>query len=395
MQLRIRKNMKTVPFYWLIIIFLQPAFLGYRSNLSIVYDLWHYIEFIAMLYLLVCYVIRDRFKCRIINYILIYYGWMCISCFVSGSTPIMIVWELAPGVGISLYVYYAMKRNTRHYLDFACRTLIIYIVINVITMVLFPDGIASGRIGQTMWFLGGKNVILPFVLACGGMVILRSIDYYGKNTVMVYIAMVLLAASVLFTNSSTAILIAILLAGGVIVEILVRRRLIEKIFSGRNLFLLVAVIFLFVVFASTNSSIAVNITTCLGKDITYNGRTALWAEALSIIRNNPIFGTGSSLVLDVGWGVTMTHAHDLYLNIAAKHGIPAVILLVLCIIRTFRYSKGAGVQLAYYSLALYLVGSVVEVYSTDTLFLLCVTLAIWGENRAAEGKMVRTNFSKA
>lgn len=211
---------------------------------------------------------------------------------------------------------------------------------------------------------------------------LRSSYLYQKNTVATYICIVLLSVSVIFTNSSTAILLAILLAGGVLVDILVRQKLIEKILTGRNLILIVVGVFLFVVFFSSNRTIVVNITSWLGKDITYNGRAALWATALSSIQHHPLIGTGPSLVLDVGWGVTMTHAHDLFLNIATKYGIPAVVLFIVCIIRTFQRSRGSGAALSYYVLALYLVGSIVEVYSTNTFFLLCVTLALWENKRA-------------
>jgi O-antigen ligase len=296
----------------------------------------------------------------------------------NGYTLISIIWEIVPDIGISLFVYKAMRLSKQNYINIAFKIITIYIIINFLTMILFPEGIASGRIGQTMWFLGGKNVILPYILLGISMVIIRSYSSKRHNTIGTYFYISILSILALFTDSSTIILIVILLMVGVIIEILIKRKLIEKIFSGRNLLVLVVAIFLFVVFFSTNKNIVKIITTWLGKDVTFNGRTALWTLCLSMIKLHPIIGSGPSLVLDVGWGVTMTHAHDLYLNIATKYGLPAFVMLLMILIHTFRNSKDSKMPLAWYALALYLVGSVVEVYSTNTLFLFCMTLSQCG-----------------
>mgnify|MGYP007077727224 CR=1 FL=1 len=48
-------------------------------------------------------------------------------------------------------------------------------------MLIWPNGIASGRIGQIVWFLGGKNNIVPWILIGGGCIILDSYERKQEN----------------------------------------------------------------------------------------------------------------------------------------------------------------------------------------------------------------------
>ena len=175
-------------------------------------------------------------------------------------------------------------------------------------------------------------------------------------------------------ESSMTLLAVISLFIAVIIEVGINKRdYLKNLIGGKKMFAVVAVIFIILVFMSAEGNWFVLLSEALGKDITYNGRTALWAKALSYIQQHPIWGMGPSIVLDVGWGVVMTHAHCLYLNICAKYGVLAVILLVLIIWKSFSQTKTIP-WIVYVCFVLYLLCSIVEVYSTFTLFFFCAVL---------------------
>ena len=177
-----RKLVVKISKNYLLILFLMPVFLIYRSDLSIVCDLWHYVQLAVVCYLLIDYFVIQQYSSQIINLLLLFYGVVCVSCIVNSASPMNIIWEMVPDVGICLFIYKAIKKNSCDFIHVAANIFFAYNLINLLTIVLFPEGIASGRIGQVNWFLGGKNVVLPWIVVGGGGVLLPSIPTIPVDT---------------------------------------------------------------------------------------------------------------------------------------------------------------------------------------------------------------------
>ena len=99
-----------------------------------------------------------------------------ISTIHSGYSINTIKWDIAADVGIAVGAYLLIRRNRGMFLNAVSTILFCYLMINTMTMILFPGGIASGRIGQIVWLLGGKNNILPWILIGAGCLSLDSIE---------------------------------------------------------------------------------------------------------------------------------------------------------------------------------------------------------------------------
>lgn len=147
----------------------------------------------------------------------------------------------------------------------------------------------------------------------------------------------------------------------------------EYLIGGKRVFFIVAAAFIFIIFFTTQSSALQSFSEWLGKDITFNGRTAIWLIALNYIKARPFIGMGPALTFDMGWGVNMTHAHCLYLNVCAHYGIVALLCLISCIWSVLKNARRIPIQVIF-SLFLYLIGAIIEVYSLNTLFLFCTVL---------------------
>lgn len=154
--------------YVFFFIMLIPDFLGYRSDLRVLYNGWHMIQLAITLCALLLYVGKYRFNNITVNCVLIYYVIVAISCYYNGYSINMIKWDIASDVGIVIIAYLLIKQNYGHFLSALSSILFAYLMINTATMLVFTNGIASGRIGQTVWFLGGKNTVLPWILIGGG-----------------------------------------------------------------------------------------------------------------------------------------------------------------------------------------------------------------------------------
>lgn len=366
--------------YIFFFIMLLPTFLTYRSDLEMICDGWHILQLVVAVFALLVYVVKYRFDSITVNCVIFYYVIAIISSIYSGYSINTIKWDIAADIGVAVGAYLLMRRNQRTFLDAVAKILFAYLIINFIIMILYPNGIASGRIGQIVWFLGGKNNILPWILIGGGCLSLNSIERYGLITKKTYLKIALCSIQAFLCNSSTAVtIVCFLWLLYMINGILHSPKIMKVILSGRKIILLVGIGFTAIIFFTTKSGVLQDISAWFGKDITFNGRTAIWGIALQYIKNHPFIGMGPVLIFDMGWGVNMTHAHCLYLNLFAHYGVFALLAVIVCVWSALKKTRSIPSEV-YYTLLLYLMGSIIEVYSLNSLFLFCVILGCYKSN---------------
>lgn len=374
MSFTIKKPTMKLPIYWIYILFLLPPFLLNRSDLSIICDLWHLAQLVIVCVMSLYYFVNYRARNTIVNAVLCYYIVAIISSYLNGYSINTIKWDIASDLGIVLVIYLLFNKNKEKALYYLSKILWLYLLINTLVMLIWPNGIASGRIGQIVWFLGGKNNIVPWILIGGGCIILDSHERNKKMTFITYLKLAICSVQAFLCDSSTAVVVMIILWGIYLINIIVNnQKLLNFFMGGKRLFLLVAIGFVFVVFFTTRSNVLQEFSEWFGKDITFNGRTGIWIVALNYIKDNPWFGAGPVLVFDMGWSVYMTHAHCLYLNICAHNGIIGLSCLIYILWNVLKNAKKIPL-VAIFSLFLYLIGSIVEVYSLNTLLLFSMVL---------------------
>ena len=374
MSFIIKKPTMKLPIYWIFILFLLPPFLLNRSDLFIICDLWHLAQLVMVCIMAFYYFVNYRARNTIVNAVLCYYIVAIISSYLNGYSINTIKWDIASDLGIVLVIYLLFNKNKEKALYYLSKILWLYLLINTLVMLIWPNGIASGRIGQIVWFLGGKNNILPWILIGGGCIILDSYERNKKVTFITYLKLAICSVQAFLCDSSTAVVVMIILWGIYVINIIVHnKKLLNFFIGGKRLFLLVALGFVFVVFFTTRSNVLQEFSEWFGKDVTFNGRTGIWIVALNYIKDNPLVGAGPVLVFDMGWSVYMTHAHCLYLNICAHNGIIGLSCLIYILWNVLKNAKKIPLVVIF-SLFLYLIGSIVEVYSLSTLLLFCMVL---------------------
>lgn len=374
MTLSIRKPTMKISIYWIFILFLMPTFLTYRRDLSVLCDVWHFLQIPVVIVGSIFYITKYGAANKIVNAIIVYYVVATGSCYFNGYTVNTIKWDITADLGIVLFAFMLLKRNGRAFLNCLSNIFLTYLLINTVTMIVFPHGIASGRIGQVVWFLGGKNNILPWILIGGGCLTLNSFEQFGKITKKTYLQLAICSLQAFLCDSSTAVLIILSYWLLLLVNVAIKNeRIMEYLIGGKRIFFIVVVAFIFIIFFTTQSSALQSFSEWLGKDITFNGRTAIWLIALDYIKAKPLIGIGPTLTFDMGWGVNMTHAHCLYLNVCAHYGILALLCLIFCIWSVLKDARKIPIQVIF-CLFLYLIGSIIEVYSLNTLFLFCLVL---------------------
>lgn len=76
-----------------------------------------------------------------------------------------------------------------------------------------------------------------------------------------------------------------------------------------------------------------------GRDTTFTGRSALWERGVQSFFDSPLIGHGFDNLdgLTQKYGIRMSHLHNGYIEVIAKGGGIAIVLLFLIILKNFRY----------------------------------------------------------
>lgn len=197
--------------------------------------------------------------------------------------------------------------------------------VNLIAIVLFPQGLYNTDLYWQNWWLGYRNNFFPYFLVFGVVAVLYR--YYVGRSIRSIILIFSIFISLVLVNSATA-----LIAMAVFLLLVVFSKV--KWATIINSFVLtlgdIVAFFLLVVFRALNwfSFIIVDI---LHRNITLTGRTLLWDVLYQYIQQKPITGYGvlsNSQTADMLYRTWAVHAHNLVLQYLFNGGIIAIIIFI-------------------------------------------------------------------
>lgn len=220
--------------------------------------------------------------------------------------------------------------------------LLIYIVINFITIINYPEGLYATDIYTSNWFLGFKNVMIRLILPGVALNILCSIYDFGKPNIKDYLLMFVALYSVYLVDSSTSILMMCIFIVGVLYWLFKKGNAQLSLFKCFWITTCISIAFTMFSFQSYFSSL---IETLFEKDATFTGRTYVWAFTLMRLLDSPIIGFGwhsadewREVLGFYGQGFDMgfSHPHNFILYLLLQGG---VVYLSLFFILCFYISK--------------------------------------------------------
>ena len=283
-----------------------------------------------------------------------------------------------------LWINYMLKRCERKTL----RGLIIYYailsIINCGIILVNPEGIIATQSSNKTFLIGIDNKMVFTLLPILGI----SIFYIEKflpsrnRKRNIAIATVIFASSLLAAwaaNGMMAVLIMFFL-------LYFDKKGFEKFLNLRNGIIAIGVICFLVVFSNFFSQglFAEFITNVLHKDVTFSGRSVLWAQTLKLVYQSPIYGYGigsdvsnSFYFWSKGEIISGFSTHNGYLRILLEGGIIALVSYVMIYVVLYKscksiWNQNRGIRvLTYCTLGLLLTFIFeAEFYSTSMLFVL-------------------------
>lgn len=239
-------------------------------------------------------------------------------------------------ISVCLVTHKNLRENKDQFLKNLYLIFYLCILINFITMLLYPNGIYytyydyfGTRISYLRhWFIGaGNNLILVFLPA----LFFDQLRLEGKRKWIDFLSITLwlmVLYGVVYTGAATSLIAVVLFIAFVI---LIERKNIPT--PSLKFYIICGLIMFFLIVFFDVANVFSNVLSLLfNADITFTGRTRTWETAIEWIQQRPVFGYGyeyAANMISKFNDNTATHCHNLYLDLCYRSGIVSLVLFLM------------------------------------------------------------------
>lgn len=310
---------------------------------QILYSFVFLLSFISLLpkrYLLIDFVRAEKF-------LTLFLLWTFLSIFWSDFSFVSLKrWIQELGTVIVLVSALMHFRSADESLDYFKIILGTYIVLSLLAIVLFPETAIQWKFPAWRGLAVHKNILGQFSVMS---LVFWSFVIYDKATtrktlaiVFWVLSLILLLGSRSFTSLLGACTLVLL-----VVLFYIERTVIRTVIGKPASVFMVGLFFLTIVLVLTlRGDIITSLFTSFGRDMTFTGRTEIWATVLEEAKNHLFFGTGfhgfwnipDSDVLDLIYEEFIwipNQAHSGYVDLLNETGIVGISIFALMVIFYF------------------------------------------------------------
>lgn len=313
MKLKIKKN--SIKILFPIIALMEP---GLFVQISLIHNIWNGFRVMAILYIAI-FIFKERELTTSTIQLLsmAFFLIPIVSAFINGGSFVRAVKAMLPIMALVIYFDAMIRKYKLYAVDLIANLMVVYIVINAICLIIFPNGFGAyiAEYTQTgadsrLNFLGKDNRFIYFFIFT---IVICAVAKGIKSRITIW-AILLSFFSMLFVWSGTGVIGIFLFS---VYLLFVHGKKLDKAVKLIPLAVLFAVIFVSVVFFHIQEIFSDFIVLFLHKDPTFTGRTYLWARSLELIAQKPL----------LGYGVTETYFLERHGNYYSPHNLILQILL--------------------------------------------------------------------
>ena len=309
-----------------ILFLIEPPYLSVQSGPHKIYLLGSVLAFVFV----ICLIIHFKNISYIMGAIILFYVLVLTNTYIKGGDIQTALRQISLVLPLCLLYDILLKTKYKYMVIKSLKHILyMYVLVNLFSVILFPNGIFNLNGVEHSWFLGHKNSIGKYIML---MFLANDLErYYTDKKLKLFqniIAYGPAVVTLLLINSVTSIIaVFVYIFAKLTVE---NFHLIKKIFSVNNLILENLLFFVLVIEFHVQDLFANVITQYLHKDIGFSGRTYLWDRAISNFMVHPVFGYG---ILKPGEaavrnGYTNASVHNLLLDYLLIGGIVSIVFLV-------------------------------------------------------------------
>lgn len=297
----------------------------------------------SILYMLMYY-IRSRIRPSFgIGLLLIYSVWLCYVSTLSIGNFQTTITQVVPILGISIWADIFSRKNNG--ICIATKLIMLYVYINLITLVLFPNGLYQSQSYQAIpykcYFLGYRNVQSLWLLPALALTLWENNSKTDKLSYKTKVRLTAILLSIVMIKSSTAYVATVFFL--VLFILLVKRskkRYLWKFVNLSTAYVGSLLISAGLVFFNIQYKFSYLIENILHKEVDLTDRIYVWQKALIYIHQR--IWTGYGYIFDPTSRALIgaSHPHNYALNLLYTGGLIGFLLVSLLWFIVGQRSKG-------------------------------------------------------
>lgn len=329
------------------------AIISCIDNVTVINDLFKYTKYFFYLryafifYLIVVIISRHKRPSSILILTILIFAIIILETYLNHGELSSALKSLSRPTLICLFIETYWQKKDKFFIVWVY-VLYFLIVIDGISMILFPQGMFSSSLYDLNWFLGYKTGRYEYSMPLCILVGYLSYKKKNKYGAIFFITIIITGVELLYSQATGAF-VSILFIGIICLLENVRRlfssneKTLYKIFNGKNVIIGYAVVTIAVFFIEQIPIVQYIVENIFNKDATLTTRTFIWAKCFGYIQTHPFMGGGylsfKQFVLITG-NEFAGSAHNLVLRIMVNAGIVGLILYVFIILNCFKsYDK--------------------------------------------------------
>lgn len=355
-------NYKDLRYITIILALVKPV--GIESISSQLNMIWNLFKLLAFIYLFLGFIKmsnRIKYVRDFTQYLLFCLG-IFVSLFISTvfnqqSLLNGLINNWGTILMILLLIVISINENGMGHLIYCYSNVLnVLVIMNAVSIVYFPEGIAGST--RDVWILGNDNMMILYILPSIVLMVIRFSLSEEKLTDKIIQSMTIISSiyTIYIRWSATSVVIMTFILFSLL---LFKMDFIYDVVKkfGTNIYLIFAsFLFLSIVVYQFQERFANIIVDILGKDLTFTGRTYIWARAIQMLKNSWFFGNGFNMQVDgvtnmlsyVSSYVNIGHAHNYFLDIWLRGGIFAFIFFIITLFLVFKNLGKTDTKLSVY-----------------------------------------------
>lgn len=305
--------------------FFKPQFI---LQFTFIDNLYNIAQIIIAIVVLILTVKQHRLS-KTLLYLVLPLTALLISSLINNIDFLSVLKNIAQTFSFCLIINYFTRENIKELYKSLVIALAMLVFLDLIFILMIPEGIRIGL--YNTWFLGAKNSHIVFILPMITVTYIYSFILTNKTFFKKILLISLVAASffIIFSIQSATSIVSIMLF---FVLLFSSNKKIYQKFKLRWFNVIYLLLVFLIVGLQAQNIFTPLIEDILGKDVTFTGRTEIWADTLNFIREKPLLGFGmepSQIRTTKLRDISALNSHNMILEIFYQGGILLFFLILI------------------------------------------------------------------
>ena len=323
---------------------------------------------------------------KFILFVILFYCSLLFSTFYFSKSYVNLIYEFASILSWIVLFKINMLDNKDKFLTTLENTFFILLLINFITIILFPGGFylnSSGYSGN--YFLGYDNNLITYIFPALALSFTNSLNKNGEIGLKSIFLLIISFCSIIFTWSATGVVSMVIM-----IVLFFAYTINKKDFPIKKYIVVALSLFIGIVFLRFQNIFSFIIEGWLKKDLTFTGRTYIWDIFIGEIKKSILIGHGivdsKYLIRTLNAG----HAHNYFLQILYQGGLVTFSMFLGFFFSAINKVKNCK-EKKYVGIVIfaYLISFIFEAYSLTNMFIIILLIAYYYEPSSKNLKGVK------